>query len=331
MDRLKFNRFVLTTFFLLTSFLYSSIFNLIYAQSIDEEIIKQYAPLVYIHPDDEFKPSSVDYFLNNINVTSSNLITKYKINCPSCTNLSFFKGQSVTQDNIPIYAMVVPKPNIGENITDVFYWMFYPYNRGKRVCISPIYINGNCWGKYSTFGHHVGDWEHVTIRFKDNQPIQIYLSQHAGGKSYTWADNNLEYVSSSPNTGSHHPVVYSAKGSHGLYNSVDEHVYQKIFNGDHLTDLTGKGDSWQTWKNIKMIKNENLSFKWQNYSGRWGNPKDGCDFLGFDFEGIIGACIFNAGPYGPNMKSYTQSHQSCIEDEFIEHLSDQDKQRFCNS
>lgn len=226
--------------------------------------------------------------------------------------------------------MIVPKPNIGDDITDVFYWMFYPYNRGKRVCISPIYINGNCWGKYSTFGHHVGDWEHVTVRFKSDQPIKIYLSQHNFGASYDWADNNLEYVSDSSNTAATHPVVYSARGSHGLYNNAAEHVYRKIFNGDRLVDKTSKGDKWYTWENIVLLRN-NLynNFNWAQYSGRWGNSKDGCKFLGFDIESILGVCILNSGPFGPMMKSSTNSQQECFKDEFYQHYDDEERRRIC--
>jgi len=176
------------------------------------EKVKKYSPLVYLAKNEKFKPSSIEFFSRYVHHSNNYLTSNEEINHPSATNLSFFSGQSVSRDNIPVYVQIVKKPKMGENITDVFYWMFYPYNRGKRVCISPVYLNNSCWGKYSTFGHHVGDWEHITIRFYKETPIKIYLSQHNFGKSYIWGSNKLEYYNS-------HPIVYSADGSHGSYAS----------------------------------------------------------------------------------------------------------------
>ncbi len=301
-------------------------------QEFSFEIIKQYAPLVYLDKEEEFYPSSVDYFLDNIDISFEYLITKNKIDCPSCTNLKFLQGQSLLSGNIPVYVMIVPKPNIGNDITDVFYWMFYPYNRGKRVCISPVYINGNCFGKYSTFGHHIGDWEHLTIRFKADQPIKIYLSQHTSGASFDWYDNNIEYISHSSNEPATHPVIYSARGSHALYEKSAEHVYRKIFNGYKLIDITSRGAPWYSWNNIILLNNNTYkNFNWAQYSGRWGNPKDGCKFLGLDIENMFGACILNSGPVGPIMKSYTNSQQECFSDEFYENYNEEERRQVCYS
>lgn len=291
---------------------------------ISKDLVKQYAPLVYLHHEEEFRPSSVEYFFNYINkdFAQNYLNTKDELECASCTNLSFLSGQSVSYDNVPIYTMVVPKPNIGKDITDVFYFMFYPYNRGKRVCISPVYINGSCWGKYSTFGHHIGDWEHITIRFEKDVPKQIYLSQHDFGESFDWESNDIELKGM-------HPVLFSAKGSHGTYASAENHVYRKIFNGDKLVDETSMGEAWHTWNNIVAINQNDNNLDWVNYSGRWGNSKRQCTFLGIDFENIFGSCVLNSGPTGPAFKSPTNVNQDCLYDEFLENKTDAEKKEFC--
>lgn len=300
-------------------------------------MVKQYAPLIYLDKDEEFYPASVEYFFKYVNndFSQPRFDTKEKINCPSCTNLPFFRGQAVTDNQVPIYAHIVPKPKIGKDITDVIYWMFYPYNRGKRVCISPIYINGNCWGKYSTFGHHVGDWEHVTIRFKKSEPIKIYLSQHADGEVYDWGDYRLRLYTNENSITATHPVVYSAKGSHGLYATSGNHIYRKIFNGDHLTDITSQGDAWKSWNNVKIFEwapvgQYNEKYAWLNYQGRWGNYKDGCTFLGINFENLFKSCILNTGPATPSARGYADPYQSCEADEFKEHLSDNERRRACS-
>ena len=63
----------------------------------------------------------------------------------------------------------------------IAYWLFFPYNRGKRACIG-LFLWGRCFGRYATFGHQVGDWEKVIVRFRkvntNYQIYSIYLSTH---------------------------------------------------------------------------------------------------------------------------------------------------------
>lgn len=63
-----------------------------------------------------------------------------------------------------------------EQVFTLTYWMFYPYNKGKKVCtvnlgsfLGPLFkprVKGLCHGEEITMGNHVGDWEHVSIQFK---------------------------------------------------------------------------------------------------------------------------------------------------------------------
>ena len=58
---------------------------------------------------------------------------------------------------------------------------FFRTIAGSRACIG-LFLWGRCFGRYSTFGHQVGDWEKVIVRFrKVNTNYQIYsihLSTH---------------------------------------------------------------------------------------------------------------------------------------------------------
>jgi hypothetical protein len=62
----------------------------------------------------------------------------------------------------------------GQNSTtvDIAYWTFYPYNNGISVCIASL----GCIGAYSSFSNHIGDWEHIVIRFIDGYATKIYYS-----------------------------------------------------------------------------------------------------------------------------------------------------------
>ena len=68
-------------------------------------------------------------------------------------------------------------PTRGHHFT-VTYWFFYPYNRGKDVCTSKVWLfgrvakplfKGQCLGQNLVMGNHVGDWEHVSLFFEVRQ------------------------------------------------------------------------------------------------------------------------------------------------------------------
>lgn len=54
----------------------------------------------------------------------------------------------------------------------------------------------------------MADWEHVMIRFIDEQPQSVYMSQHDEGEA-------VDYASMLKTE--NRPTVYVAKGGHGNY------------------------------------------------------------------------------------------------------------------
>ena len=87
----------------------------------------------YLHPDEEFFPSSVPFFLAQVDNREGRFVTKQSLGCPECYDPPFLRGEKPNGTSIPpVYTMIVPKK---DTIVDVVYWMFYPYNRGKRVCV----------------------------------------------------------------------------------------------------------------------------------------------------------------------------------------------------
>ncbi|XP_045139261.1 uncharacterized protein LOC123520762 isoform X2 [Portunus trituberculatus] len=157
----------------------------------------------------------------------------------------------------------------------ITYWMFYPYNRGKNVCtinlgffgkMFKIKINGVCYGEEITLGNHVGDWEHVSIKFKGSEPTHMYVSAHTFGAYYTYDAKNHRFIYEDEDTregismspvypkiihfAGSHPILYSAKGSHGLWGAEGTNQYNSL---PLLQDETGKGTPWKIWKNLKII------------------------------------------------------------------------------
>lgn len=208
--------------------------------------------------------------------------------------MKYFEGNLA---DAKAYAFWVEKAH---DVYEVTYFIYYPYNRGKEL------IN-------TIWGNHVGDWEHVTVRFGwdfDNgewllSPFEVYLSAHSGGNHRAWKDVKLDENS---------PIVYSARGSHAMYFDPGEHTYS-IVSTDHCSDgevfdcsqnnkivpfdfATKKGlagDDWPSWMSSDFKDGgDNPQDPSSGGIFRWGNEKRGCN---------EGQCRLENGPTGPISKS----------------------------
>ncbi|WP_224369081.1 Vps62-related protein [Hyalangium versicolor] len=268
---------------------------------VDELSALQYAPRIWLHNEESYWPSSTGFFLPNMHKDGTHLWTNQPLGCDSCTDPQFLDGQRPDQTYVPVYAQIVTRTQGGAptNITDIIYWTFYPYNNGKRVCIG-IYINGvGCVGGYSTFGNHVGDWEHLTVRFVDGRPSQVYMSQHANGQTFTFGSKDMSSVG-------FHPEAYSALGSHGLYPDAARHTYEELFNGDTLNDDTARGIAWNAWDRPVVFYWQPMgtftgALEWLNITEDWGNDSSGCDNI---VSQQSGECVLNSGPTAPLKKGF---------------------------
>lgn len=292
-----------------------------------ERVARGLAPLVYLHPDEKYFPSSLEYYLEHVrlvdpagrevprtlqpeplapaNLAAENpfaghhLVTRQELGCDSCVEPEFLHGQDPLAASIPVYTVISRKT---EEVTDIVYFLFYPYNRGKRVCVGLYTDWGGCAGGYSTFGHHVADWEHMTVRLEQGRPAKLYLAAHNFGSVF---DEDLPGSREIMFRGTH-PVVYSAWGAHGLYARAGEHEYQSLATGDSLVDKTAKGRPWYTWRNVELLGVYRPSgphdfgeeWSWLGYRGRWGNPHGSKKLSLPDFMGGT-QHVLEAGPRFP--------------------------------
>ncbi|KAK4012057.1 hypothetical protein OUZ56_021158 [Daphnia magna] len=313
------------------------------------EMIQSWAPLVWLHSGEQFMPSSVEFFLEHVTLqnrkgrvldqqptlnklpggpssTVLHLQSRQKLTCPSCLGPTFFHGNNVNNGGVPVYAIVREYQDAWKTI-DVVYHTFYPYNRGKQVCIgiSTGKEKEKCLGNVESFGHHVGDWEHVTLRFQNGKPHIIYLSVHNFGAYYVWNESAgffQLHKGESPkekaarrgrrrkfardlqvtfptvlHVSGKHPVLYSANGSHGIWAGPGKHTYSTF---PLLEDFTDQGVAWNTWENLVVIPWNDTPYpyagplEWLNFRGGWGNAKNGCDL-----ERLSGECRLNHGPIFP--------------------------------
>lgn len=209
----------------------------------------------------------------------------------------------------------------------VTYWMFYPFSEGKTICVLdlgffgswPIPIVGEvCIGTLKEYGSHIGDWEHMSLYFKDNEyPLAMYVSAHDAGAFYQYDPRNGTFVYESQETrkglfqkpmfpekvytaAGSHPILFSARGSHGLWTAPGKHKFVRV---PRLYDESGFGTAWPTWKRLELLleeDNEPLP-GWMTFKGKWGNPSSNCHplaKLGFNI------CEFVDGPTGIPMKKF---------------------------
>lgn len=159
-----------------------------------------YAPLVYLHSDDEYRPSNIRSMLRNtqplVNFQPIPGAPK-PVTLDNLDQLNNFGGDSVYLTSVKDVAVdsqqawlkgVTPDATgltngaisaailVNEKdatTTDVFYFYFYNFNSGPPV-----------WG--IKFGDHVGDWEHMMVRFQNGVPSALWYSQHADGQAFTY-------------------------------------------------------------------------------------------------------------------------------------------------
>jgi len=310
------------------------------------KLVKDWAPIVWLHSEDPFYPSTVEFHLENVQVNDENdvvvqsdptsttiltgeetsgyhLNTKETIDCVNCFQ-PFFSGESL--DDVPVYTFVTEHSDACSTI-DVSYRFFYPYNYGKDVCVG-LEEFGICLGSVRTFGNHVGDWEHLSLRIQNGEPVEAYLGVHSFGAWYTWDRNSSRFEFSEgeplrmeteednldidlPETRIEveYPryldledgriAVFSANGSHGTWAQPGKHTYLHILTV-HLDDFTERGSRWNTWQNINIYEMGNTftgtNSSWLEFQGRWGNTHK----LECDLEPLFGECGLVSGPGGPS-------------------------------
>lgn len=240
-----------------------------------EAIIQAYSPHVYLHPDEQYFPSSVEWFFENgallytkgdesnpvrIDQTGSNLPQggandgAYWIDLPvdSAEKERVKKGSLA---NACGYLHV--KPMFGGTFTDIAIWLFYPFNGPARAKVEFFDVS---LGK---IGEHIGDWEHVTLRINNlnGELTRMYFSQHSKG---VWVDAaELEFE------GGNRAVAYSSLHGHACYPKQG-----LVLQGNGNVGIRNDSKKSKFLMDIgeKFLLVEEDERGWLNYARKWG-PK----------------------------------------------------------
>ncbi|KAF1834183.1 hypothetical protein BDW02DRAFT_579811 [Decorospora gaudefroyi] len=285
------------------------------------DYVLKYAPIVYLHSDDEYCPTDLQTFLNHVTprvdfnqvsgpsnpLTTSNLDQMgsdvwLTSNDDVTKNPQWIKGtkpDAKGKTNGATTAAIIVNDKGNGNV-DAFYMYFYAYNYGGEVL---------GWSELN-FGNHVGDWEHTMVRFLNGVPQSMWFSQHANGQAFTYTT----VEKSGPR-----PIAYSSKGSHANYaiDGTHDHTIPN-FNlpGGVLEDYTNKGVMWDPLLSAYYYKFDAASTSftaydgkaptaWLNFKGRWGDK----EYPTSDKRQrkLFGQAKFSGGPTGPANKQLNRS------------------------
>lgn len=249
------------------------------------EYIRKFAPEVRIHPEEQYLPSLVEWYLHRIRMrfdvqggSDDAILGKGQVTLENIANQSNREQESGAGYPSDFFLQI---PNDGDeestrrgflgsaacyahtlpytDYTDIQYWFFYPYNGD----ITPGPLN---------FAHE-GDFEHITVRVSySGEMVQAFYAAH--GEEGRWHSPKDITINSSGR-----PVVYSAKSSHASYLTSGEQKRESFLPNDHTAD---GGPVWNTWDNLSRLDETNPN--WIRFSGRWGE---------------IGNQDFTTGPRGP--------------------------------
>ncbi|XP_038973223.1 uncharacterized protein LOC120105138 [Phoenix dactylifera] len=248
-----------------------------------QAIMQAYSPVIYLHPDEEFLPSSISWFFDNgallyekgnpnpapIASNGSNLPQggsndgAYWMDLPADGR----QKDEVKKGDIPsskVYLHV--KPMLGATFTDIAIWIFYPFNGPAKAKVGPINLS------LGRIGEHVSDWEHVTLRVSNfsGELWRVYFSEHSAG---TWVEaSQLEFE------GGNKPVVYSSLHGHANYSKAGLVLEGNSTSGIGIRNDTAKGKNrMDTGERFEVVAAEYMGSAvteppWLNYEREWG-PK----------------------------------------------------------
>ncbi len=268
----------------------------------DLELAEQYAPVLYFHEDEIFRPQPVEVLIENARLRQdrSFWFDLNLLNSVVTTDLVTYKDPTIFLDiwygsagqsdykNYSAHRAYYSEqlsPDAGGPPTTIYAYITQDTQQKKTILQYWLFYYYNDW-----FNKHEGDWELVQIILDEGQnPEWVILSQHHGGTRRNWEDTKVEDLT--------HPAVYVALGSHANYfweNEIYPNSMQIGTKQVAIPDRTGNHGRiipqvtlLPSTEEISSALEDYSSVSWLIFNGHWGE---------LSLQGDFG------GPSGPTTK-----------------------------
>ena len=266
---------------------------------------RQVAPVLRLHPQDQYLPASVEFFLPRVElgiwdrpsgnsdrvlgavrvgqVSFDALLGQERLGQRSMSSVLGVKRRTDWR----LYIYGARKPS---NVSAVNWNRFCEETRRGQIDSAACYVHIRrpvddsgaldiqYWFFYPYNGRmgsppftaeHEGDWEHVTVRVTDDgHPFKAYYSAHDGeGSWYRVGPSSAVAL-----VGGSHPIVYSAWHSHASYPRPEVIVREGSI--DLPDDVTADGgpeiDTSQRLRLLALADTTVQAQPWVRFSGSWG-------------------------------------------------------------
>ncbi|KAI9374113.1 hypothetical protein BJX61DRAFT_532672 [Aspergillus egyptiacus] len=266
--------------------------------------VLEYAPLVWLHSEDPYKPSGIAEHLQHVAVPKVDYQPiegiQFPLTLDNLDQLNALGNESVylsSEEGID----VDPQPA----------WFFGAEidENGKSSDVSSaVIVHDRGEGEVDAFYFYFYS-EHNLIRFQNGTPQAIWYSQHARGQAFTYQATEKQ---------GKRPIAYSGNGTHAVYSisGGHDHAIPGInLPVGFLVDQTDKGTLWDPVLDAYAYSYQpatqtfepydpSYPVNWLNFNGRWGD-----DALQGGPE-LFGQAKYVGGPNGPKFKNL-QREQVC--------------------
>jgi hypothetical protein len=227
-----------------------------------QRLLRTYAPLVVLHPNERFYPETVDGYLADADLVANHYDQRScrAIDGPAALDCYATADAAHGAPHVA-YAAAFESPDR----TVLEYWLFYPFDL-YSVTDPP----NEFWQD------HEADWEAVavvldtTVKTKPT-PLLVAGSRHCSGARRDWARVERRGT---------HPVIYVGLGSHANYFAPGDipldrkcwpQVARAVFKayGVPLRDHVSAGESFTP----ALVPVTASSPSWMTFAGRWGETQ----------------------------------------------------------
>jgi len=224
-----------------------------------DQLVHRYEPVLVLHPDERFKPESVDGYLSDSDLVNGHYDQRLCKSIDGPAALDCYASADAAHAEPPsVYGAIFRN---GNRIA-LEYWLFYYLD-----LYSPTDPSGEFWQD------HEADWEAVTVVLDASaKPLFVATSRHCGGARRDWAKVTRR--------GSR-PVIYVALGSHANYFAPATPalspicwpgVALAIFKA-YKVPLIDHVAAGITIANAQVLPVTATSPSWMTFAGAWGETQ----------------------------------------------------------